>query len=104
MSPWCLCTAAAARWIDAPGSRRTSPNAGPESGPEGERPLNVESTLTAPDTVLPEIDTPCAPWSATVSVGSEPAAPAAAGIMRAPRPARTQAAPVSHLNRLNIEL
>ena len=63
-----------------------------------------------PDTVLPDMDTPRVPWSATLSVGSELAAPEAAGVINAAVPARSAAAParrqatrVSSLNRLNIE-
>jgi len=50
--------------------------------PRGSVPLNVETTLTAPDTMLPETETPFAPVSATFNVGSAvrtaPALPAPA--------------------------
>ncbi len=66
--------------------------------------------VTAPDTVLPDMDTPRVPWSATLSVGSELAAPEAAGVINraaparsAPAPARRLATRVSSLNRLDIE-
>src|SRR6476646_10377939 len=38
--------------------------------PRGSLPLNVEVTLTAPDLMLPETETPFAPLSAMFNVGS----------------------------------
>ena len=76
MSPPWLLTAPAACWIVIPGFRRTSPNAGELFGPPGTLPANVAVTLTAPETSVPETVTPLTPLSATVIVGSAPAAAA----------------------------
>src|SRR6185437_9584453 len=81
MSPWWLWTAPAACWIVAPGLSRTMPNDGPlELWPDGALPVNVETMLTAPDTVLPETLTPVVPVRATLIVGSDDA-PLAIGVI-----------------------
>ncbi len=71
-------------------------------GPLGALPENVETTLTAPDTVLPETETPVVPVSAMLSVGSDDAAPAPGANASAAVTAITPAAAISDENRFDI--
>ena len=108
MSPWALWTAPAACRTDTPGFSRTSPHVGPLLlGPLGALPLNVETTLTAPDTSLPDTETPVVPVSAMFSVGNElavPAAPAPPASTSAPVAATAPAVAISDVNRFDMWL
>ena len=75
-------------------------------GPLGALPLKVETTLTAPDTSLPDTDTPFVPVSAMFSVGSElvPAAPAPPASNSAPVTASAVAVAISDVNRFDMWL
>jgi len=108
MSPWWLRTAATAWATVAPGFSRTSPHVGPLAlGPLGAVPVNVETTLTAPDTSLPDTVTPFTPLSAMFSVGSElvlPAALAPRASASAPVTASAPAVAISDANRFDMWL
>ena len=107
MSPWALWTAATACATVTPGFRRTRPQVGPLAlGPLGAVPVNVETTLTAPDTSLPDTDTPVVPLSAMLSVGSVDAALAAVTPPASPttHAATTLQETTNDLNRLTTEL
>jgi hypothetical protein len=76
-------------------------------GPVGALPLNVETTFTAPDTSLPDTDTPVVPVSAMFSVGSElvlaaPLAPPAS--ISKPLTVSALAAAISDDNRFDMWL
>ena len=64
--------------------------------------MNVAVPVTAPETSLPETETPLMPVSATVNLGSEPIAPAVPGRMNAPAVASRPVVAMSAANRLVI--